>query len=108
MLKLIPSEGPGKVDKIRRAQKKKIKKAHKINKSKSALIVRQKKVWENEKERGILKFVCVSLINFIKSTKSSTIDEVSEIIQALQRSILSLERQKIKMMRKERDKKRRK
>lgn len=112
MLKLIPSEGPSKIKKIRKAQREKIisiqKKKNAAN-SKSqvnvvASIVQQKYELELEKEKGIIRTVCAKLIGFVKNTAGFTIDEINDTIHAMKRSILSLERQRDKIVRKERKK----
>jgi hypothetical protein len=109
MLKLIPNEGPERVNRIRREQQKKItsvQEAVKGEQEKQGAIskIQQRIFYEISKDMRFVKSMCVKLVGFLKKEEESSVEEISEMINSLRRSIACLERQRARMMRKEKDK----
>lgn len=109
MLKLIPSEEPERINRIRREQQKKVTSVQKAVEGeqgrKGAISkIQQKIFYEISKDMGFVKNMCVKLVGFLKKEEESSVEEISEMITSLRKSILCLERQRERIMRKEKDK----
>lgn len=94
MLKLIPQEKP-------ENNTCKSKNGSQKNRRKNKTLapkLRQKFEYEMKNEKNILHTICIKMVNFVKNEKAHTCDDVSELIHGLQKSILSLQRQRQKMV----------
>ena len=103
MLKLIPEERPERPDRnteVHATRKNKKKKQ-------SPPKLQQKFDREMGDEQRVLKTVCVKFIRYIKTESPSDTDR-SDLIHDLQKSVLSLQRQRQKLMWRARSKKKRK
>jgi hypothetical protein len=60
--------------------------------------LQQKVDHEIKKEEGILQNVCVKFVRFIKDGENHSVQEIGELIHGLQKSVLSLQRKRQKLM----------
>jgi len=90
MLKPIPQE-------IQQKQKFKQKK-----KQAQPLVKLELKLSEEKKaERHLVKTACLNLMEYIKKAEVYGVEEISELIHHLQRTVLSLEKKRTKLLRKQ-------
>ena len=109
MLKKIPNECPEKVNRIRREQQKKVtsvQKAVESEQQKQGAIskIQRRIFYQISKDMGFVKNMCVKLVRFLRKEEESSVEEIGEMINSLRRSIACLERQRARMIRKEKDK----
>lgn len=110
MLKPIPQENP---ENIRKVTAKKAKRfmapgpgVEGIScKKVFSCKIQQKMQAEAKKDRSLLHGVCARMIQFIRKNGQTSKQELHELIHGLQRSVLSLERQKQRAFNKEQRKK---
>jgi len=99
MLKQIPNENP---DEIRRKVARKARRFIAMGPGFSASAttpkVKRKHQVETQKDRGIIKGVCSKLMRFIQGNGAQSHEQVSELIHGLKRSVLSLERERLRMI----------
>jgi hypothetical protein len=106
MLKQIPNENP---DQIRARVAKKARRFIAAGPGFSSnrvisMKMNQKKEEEKKKDHGIVKSVCIKLIQFVQGGEKSH-QQVTEMIHGLQRSVLSLERQRNRIIRQSKNRK---
>lgn len=97
MLKLIPQENPDPKDvarKVARSVQRTIKKKKFYGTPK----LRQKFEVQMKKENKILQIVSTKLLRFVKGDQKHSEGEVSDLIHSLQKSVLSLQRQRHKLL----------
>jgi hypothetical protein len=85
MLKLIPRENP--------VPKNKTKKVI------SARSIQKKLPGEDKMENKMIKSTCIQLIHYVKKAGRQSLQEMGTLIHNLQRSALSLERKRAKLIR---------
>lgn len=91
MLKLIPSEV--------------VTKNHKLPKKKVSVwkqIFERKLQGQQNKDQKIIQFAVIKLQEFVKKGENQGIQEIGDLIDHLQRSILSLQRKRNKIVQKNR------
>lgn len=93
MLKLIPSENI----QLKNKQKKKIK-----AKVMALPRLQQKFNAETREENQNIKTAYLHLVDYLHKAGDCTLKEMSELIHTLQRSVVSLEKKRVKLLRKER------
>jgi len=102
MLKLIPQENPEEIRrKVAKNAKRFIASGPGVNPPRkiSPKVVIKILQSEDKKDRGILRSVCINLIHFVKGRKKFGEREMGELIHGMQRSVLSLERVRLRMTR---------
>ncbi len=100
MLKRIPNENP---EEIRKKVARKARRFIAAGPGFSSNVVITSKVQlkkreETKKDRGIIKEVCVKLIRFAKGNGGESHEEVSDLIYGMKRSVLSLERERLRII----------
>jgi transposase len=106
MLKQIPNESP---DEIRKKVARKARRFIAMGPGFSANVtlnpkMKRKYQAETNKDCGIMKNVCVKMIQFIRGEGKRSHEQVTELIHGLQRSVLSLERERRRMLQNEKKK----
>jgi hypothetical protein len=117
MLKLIPQENPEEIrqDTARKARRFMASgpgfEAGRPAVSRDKIMscnIQRKLQSEAKKDRNIVKGVCLRLIDFVRKNGQASKQEICDLIHGLQRSVLSLERQKQRDFNKERRRKKKK
>jgi hypothetical protein len=107
MLKQIPNESP---DEIRKKVAKKARRFIAMGPGFAANttfsdVTNRKVRADTKKDRGFIKNVCIKLIRFVQGQGGNSHEQVSDLIHNLQRSVLSLERERQRMLQQEKKKK---
>jgi hypothetical protein len=113
MLKQIPNENP---EEIRKNVARKARRFISCNRGLSgrglsanrvaSVKIDEKKRAETKKDHGLIKNVCIRMIKFIQGPETHNKEQISDLIYGMQRSVLSLERQRQRMLQQDRKKKR--
>jgi hypothetical protein len=118
MLKQIPNENP---EEIRKNVARKARRFIACNRGLSnrglsgrglsanrvaSVKIDEKKRAETKKDHGLIKNVCIRMIKFVQGPETHNKEQISDLIYGMQRSVLSLERQRQRMLQQDRKKKR--
>jgi len=107
MLKQIPNENPEEIRKnvANKARRFIVRGQGIYSNSFASPKINKKKQIQMKKDHGLIKNVCIRMIKFVQGPERHNQDQVSDLIYGMQRSVLSLERHRQRMLQRDRKRK---